>query len=97
MDEKNYVTVSLPKPMGIVFEENDSEFGTSDFDLLPGGYRSNGQGNYNYVPMGDGFFWSSTECQNTTAWGRILNYGYSAIGRGSFSKSYGFSVRCIKD
>ena len=27
MDEKNYVTVSLPKPMGIVFEENDSEFG----------------------------------------------------------------------
>ena len=27
MDEKNYVTVTLPKPMGIVFEENDSEFG----------------------------------------------------------------------
>ena len=27
MDEKNYITTSLPKPMGIVFEENDSEFG----------------------------------------------------------------------
>jgi hypothetical protein len=27
MDEKSYVTVALPKPMGIVFEENDSEFG----------------------------------------------------------------------
>ena len=27
MDETNYVTASLPKPMGIVFEENDSEFG----------------------------------------------------------------------
>jgi hypothetical protein len=27
MDEKNYVGVSLKKPMGIVFEENDSEFG----------------------------------------------------------------------
>jgi len=27
MDEKNYVGVSLAKPMGIVFEENDSEFG----------------------------------------------------------------------
>lgn len=27
MDEKNYVGVRLPKPMGIVFEENDSEFG----------------------------------------------------------------------
>ena len=27
MDEKNYVGVALAKPMGIVFEENDSEFG----------------------------------------------------------------------
>lgn len=27
MDEANYVAVDLPKPMGIVFEENDSDFG----------------------------------------------------------------------
>ena len=27
MDESSYVTMSLPKPMGIVFEENDEEFG----------------------------------------------------------------------
>jgi C-terminal processing protease CtpA/Prc len=27
MDEKNYVSVELTKPMGIVFEENDSEYG----------------------------------------------------------------------
>lgn len=27
MDAKNYVATSLSKPMGIVFEENDSEFG----------------------------------------------------------------------
>ena len=27
MDEKNYVAVELGKPMGIVFEENDSDFG----------------------------------------------------------------------
>jgi len=27
MDEKNYVGVALAKPMGIVFEENDSEYG----------------------------------------------------------------------
>lgn len=27
MDESNYVAVELPKPMGIVFEENDSDFG----------------------------------------------------------------------
>mmetsp|Transcript_9725 Transcript_9725/g.17548 ORF Transcript_9725/g.17548 Transcript_9725/m.17548 type:complete len:203 (-) Transcript_9725:179-787(-) len=27
MDAKNYITSSLAKPMGIVFEENDTEFG----------------------------------------------------------------------
>lgn len=27
MDESNYVAVELEKPMGIIFEENDSEFG----------------------------------------------------------------------
>ena len=27
MDEKNYIAVNLAKPMGIVFEENDSDFG----------------------------------------------------------------------
>ena len=27
MDTKNYVSVELSKPMGIVFEENDAEFG----------------------------------------------------------------------
>lgn len=27
MDTNNYVTTSLTKPMGIVFEENDAEFG----------------------------------------------------------------------
>lgn len=27
MDESNYVAVALPKPMGIVFEENDEDFG----------------------------------------------------------------------
>lgn len=27
MDTKNYVTVELSKPMGIIFEENDAEYG----------------------------------------------------------------------
>lgn len=27
MDEANYITVELPKPMGIVFEENDADYG----------------------------------------------------------------------
>ena len=27
MDESNYISVELPKPMGIVFEENDEKYG----------------------------------------------------------------------
>ena len=27
MDEKNYISVGLEKPMGIVFEENDEKLG----------------------------------------------------------------------
>jgi hypothetical protein len=27
MDATNYITVHLPKPMGIIFEENDEEYG----------------------------------------------------------------------
>lgn len=27
MDTENYIAITLPKPMGIVFEENDSEYG----------------------------------------------------------------------
>jgi len=27
MDESNYIAVELAKPMGIIFEENDAEFG----------------------------------------------------------------------
>ena len=44
------------------------------------------------------YFWSSTEYDNQKkAWIRKLYYPTGTIGRSSYNKSYGFSVRCVKD
>ena len=75
--------------------ENNSEFGSSGFTALPGGYRD-GDGHYNGVGNG-GTFWSSTEGGSHGAWHRILFYGNSDVNRGGSNKHGGFSVRCIRD
>lgn len=44
------------------------------------------------------YMWTSTEYSSSAAWRRCLATRYSSVGRyNSFTKSYGFSVRCIKD
>jgi uncharacterized protein (TIGR02145 family) len=68
---------------------------TSGFTALPGGYRANdgtffGIGNY-------GYWWSSTEYGTTNAWDRRLYYNNFGLVRGYYTKSYGFSVRCVRD
>ncbi|MBU0713276.1 PEGA domain-containing protein [bacterium] len=67
----------------------------SGFAALPGGYR----GFYGSVYyMGNyAYFWSSTESEGGSAWGRRLNYSNSDVYRYYFSKQYGFSVRCVRD
>jgi uncharacterized protein (TIGR02145 family) len=65
----------------------------SGFNALPGGvWTSNfyAVGNYAYI-------WSSTENFTTEAWYRALGFDNNSIYRYYFSKSYGFSVRCLKD
>ena len=75
--------------------ENNPEFGTSGFNLLPSGSRYF-DGNYLYMGS-NGSFWSSTEYSSNYAWYRILNYNNSDINRRKIYKQNGFSVRCIKD
>jgi uncharacterized protein (TIGR02145 family) len=68
----------------------------SGFTGLPGGYRSYNFGYYNH--MGNyGYFWSSTESDNNSAWSRLLFYNYSVIDRFNYDLRSGFSVRCIRD
>jgi len=63
------------------------------FSALAAGRRSdegifNSIGNYAY-------WWSVTLSDETGAWSRYILPNYDYLYRGSFSKNYGFSVRCI--
>jgi uncharacterized protein (TIGR02145 family) len=64
------------------------------FTALPGGYR-NFNGSFNSI-RGSAFFWSATE-NGSNAWFRDLNYSSSNVGRYNTVKSYGASVRCLRD
>ena len=61
--------------------EDNSEFGTSGFDFLPGGYQNLFEGDYDGMGI-FGYFWSSAEYYSSSAWYRILGYIDSGIGGG---------------
>lgn len=68
---------------------------SSGFTGLPGGFRSEfgSFGSFSF----NGGFWSSTEDPTTNARYRYLYSSYNNVYRGTYSKAYGFSVRCVKD
>lgn len=73
-------------------------FGESGFCGLPGGYRGTNPAPLVYHGKGySGHFWSTTECDSTTAWERSLYYNYSRIGRIPSDKAIGCSVRLVRD
>jgi len=76
--------------------ENDSEFGTSGFAVLPGGYRSHTNGHYFSMGYG-GYFWSATVFDSPNAWYRKLAYANSDIYRSNHNKKDGHSVRLVRD
>ncbi len=68
---------------------------TSGFTALPGGIRYN-YGSFYYIGY-EGLWWSSTEYGTTNAWGRYLGYDIYNLFRSYYTKSAGFSVRCVRD
>ena len=75
---------------------NDPAFGSSGFDLIPGGSRGSYYG-YFYNMSYCGSFWSSTEQSNFDAWLRCVINDYTGVDRGYYSKQDGSSVRCVRD
>jgi uncharacterized protein (TIGR02145 family) len=66
----------------------------SGFSALPGGERSTGGSNVNIGNAAS--FWSATD-YGSNAWFRYLRYNDGMMTRGGFGKTYGASVRCLKD
>ena len=66
----------------------------SGFSTLPGGYRVN-DGSFNNINL-NAFFWSATELDKNDAWHRYLNYNDNVFVN-YFNKSFGASVRCLRD
>lgn len=66
----------------------------SGFNGLPGGYCNSG---IFHSIEDDGDWWSSTAYNSTSAYHYYLWYNSNYVTKKTDDKSYGFSVRCIKD
>ncbi len=87
----DWATYSITGSIGNDLSTNNK----SGFSALPGGWRF-----YNgvfYFIGNDDSLWSSTEINPTKASHMFFSYNSSGLGMGTNSKSYGFSVRCIRD
>lgn len=91
------VAGGLLKETGTAHWQNPNTGATngSGFTALPGGY-SELDGSYGSLTT-FGYFHTSTESTSTRDWYRGLYYGTIQIGRYDDNKSYGYSVRCVKD
>ena len=67
----------------------------TNFTALPGGYR-NADGSFNNVSS-NGNWWSSSQGGASYAWSRRLTYNLAQVNYDYNNRSYGFSVRCLKD
>jgi uncharacterized protein (TIGR02145 family) len=65
------------------------------FTALPGG-RRNVDGTFDGIRL-EGFWWSTTEYDATTAWVRFMINYLPETFRESSNKKWGLSVRCVKD
>ena len=75
------------------YSPNADATNSSGFTALPGGCRSPGFGDIG----GYCYWWSSTEYSATHAWRWGVYYSYGEVSRSSYSKYYGYSVRCLRD
>ena len=88
--------------------ENNSEFGSSGFNVLPGGMvwnsdNTNEESVYKYMLL-EAYYWSSSDGsisnsdgEIVTAYLRRLNRNVSQVSRDEFFKRSGYSIRCLGD
>jgi len=67
----------------------------SGFSAVPGGYRSS-KGVFQILDT-YAFYWTSTSCADNMAWSWFLQNDSEGITRIENLKTFGFSIRCVKD
>jgi uncharacterized protein (TIGR02145 family) len=87
-------TATQPTPGGWN-SPNTGATNSSGFTALPGGLRDV-NGDF-YGRNGYGYWWSSSVSPWFSAWDRALFFNAGGIGRGNFDRTWGFSVRCLKN
>lgn len=91
---KDVAGTKMKSTSGWKNDENGTN--TSGFAGLPGGLREV-DGWFSVIGI-YGYWWSSTEGNEYYTWARYLYYHGGVVGDdGSFSRRYGFSVRCLAD
>ena len=72
--------------------------GTDDYGFLglPGGNRSYYNGDFSFIGY-NGYWWSFSQYDTGNAWYRSLSSGDDFVYSYSLSKTYGFSIRCLRD
>ena len=75
---------------------NTAATNSSGFTALPGGYCNNSTGSFGYLGK-YGIFASSTESSGSVAYYRQLYWETGSVLQFQYTKTSGFSVRCIKD
>ncbi len=96
-DNTSYRGTDEGEKMKTISGWNDNGNGTnsSGFNAFPGGFRSNFG---SFSRLGSyGLWWSSTEYSGSRAWFRDMYYNSDQVHRDGSYKTYGFSVRCLKD
>lgn len=77
--------------------ENSNSTNSSGFNGMPAGSRFPATGGVFAGIRKYGFFWSSTELSDDSAWERALLYHNSEVKRSNNPKTSGSSVRCLQD
>lgn len=75
---------------------NKGATNSSGFTALPGGYRGGTTGYFGDIGY-FGNWWSSSSSFANKAWLRKMYYDNTKMVRYDLLKTYGFSVRCVKD
>ena len=92
-------TGTIEAGTGLWYSNNQDATNSSGFTGLPGGYRNSSSGLYDFIGN-TGFWWSSTESSTSAEAAAETHYLSFNIGfsvRNNAGKTYGFSVRCLRD